>query len=91
MKLKEGKNDIQFTVRSKLQGTTHLLGKLYLWNHTDRVVISDVDGTITKSDKRGHLLTNLGVDWSQQGVCNLMQKIHAQGYKVLYLTARAIG
>jgi phosphatidate phosphatase LPIN len=79
-----------FTVKSKLQGTTNLLGKIYLWNCTDKIVVSDVDGTITKSDKRGHLLTNLGLDWSHDSVCLLMERISAQGYKILYLTARAI-
>jgi hypothetical protein len=27
----------------------------YLWSRTTKIVISDIDGTITKSDKLGHL------------------------------------
>ena len=29
--------------------------RLYLWRQTTKIVISDIDGTITKSDKLGHL------------------------------------
>jgi phosphatidate phosphatase LPIN len=34
---------------------------IFLWNCRARVVISDVDGTITKSDALGHLLPRVGI------------------------------
>jgi len=33
----------------------------------------------------------IDIDWSQPGVTELYQKIHHNGYRFLYLTARAIG
>ena len=56
-----------------------------------KIVISDVDGTITKSDVRGHIMPRMGIDWAQKGVVELYDKIHINGYGVLYLTARALG
>ena len=55
------------------------------------MVISDIDGTITKSDVFGHLLPLIGKDWAQSGVAQLFSKIKNNGYHIMYLTARAIG
>lgn len=51
------------------------------------MVISDIDGTITRSDVMGQLKTN----YIHKGVCLLYNEIHRRGYKLLYMTARAIG
>lgn len=64
---------------------------IYLWRYDDRVVVSDIDGTITKSDVLGHILPIIGNDWSQSGVAQLFTQIQDNGYKMLYLSARAIG
>ena len=66
-------------------------GHIYLWNHDDKVVISDIDGTITKSDTLGHIFTAVGKDWTHSGVANLYTNIASNGYKILYVTSRAIG
>lgn len=34
---------------------------IFLWRHTDKLVISDIDGTITKSDVLGHILPVIGM------------------------------
>lgn len=65
--------------------------KIFLWDWDTKVVISDVDGTITKSDALGHLFTMVGKDWTHSGVANLYSNIQKNGYKMLYLTSRAIG
>ena len=49
------------------------------------------DGTITKSDVLGHILPIIGRDWAQSGVAQLFTQIQDNGYKMLYLSARAIG
>ena len=56
-----------------------------------QIVISDIDGTITKSDVLGHLLPVIGRDWAQSGVAQLYTKIRNNGYQIIYLSARAIG
>lgn len=64
---------------------------IYLLRWNTRLVISDVDGTITKSDLLGHVLPPLGVDWSHAGITQLFHNIVQNGYEIMYLSARAIG
>jgi len=66
-------------------------GRVFFWNHDSKVVISDVDGTITKSDVRGHIFTRLGMDYAQPGVASVLTNFTVRGYKIMYLTARSIG
>lgn len=98
LKLKDGVNDASFSVTTQYQGTTRCHCNIYLWHSDDRIVVSDIDGTITKSDVLGQVLPMLGSvipmigsDWSQAGIAQLYQMIHRNGYKFLYLSARAIG
>ena len=89
--LKEGKNEVRFTVSSAHQGTHSISTDLYLWESDCKIVISDVDGTITRSDLLGQFLPIFGKDWSHNGVVDLFNNIQKNNYKMLYLTARAIG
>ena len=89
--LKEGRNDVVYTVTSSLQGVQQVHGRIFLWKSDSKIVISDVDGTITKSDVLGHLLTMMGKDWSHIGVARLYDLISKNGYKIVYLSSRAIG
>ncbi|XP_066519939.1 zgc:123305 [Hoplias malabaricus] len=91
LNLREGANKIVFSVTTQYQGTCRCEAAIYLWNWDDKVVISDIDGTITKSDALGHILPQLGKDWTHQGIAKLYHKIHQNGYKFLYCSARAIG
>ena len=54
--LKKGRNEIRFYVTSKYQGTHSLITDLYLWESDSKIVISDVDGTITRSDILGQII-----------------------------------
>ena len=55
-----------------MQGVQVVIGKIFLWDYTTKIVISDVDGTVTKSDALGHILPRLGLhDWSQPSICKL--------------------
>merc|ERR1719150_486181 len=91
LNLKKGANEIQFSVTTAYQGTTRCSCHVYLWDYTDKIVISDIDGTITKSDVLGHVMPIIGRDWAQSGVASLFSKIVANNYHILYLSARAIG
>lgn len=80
-----------------------------MWDFTDLVVVSDIDGTITKfvhgfllfltcidpdfvrSDGLGHVFAMIGRDWTHIGVAKLYTDITRNGYKIMYLTSRAIG
>ncbi|KAI4903522.1 hypothetical protein NFI96_027566 [Prochilodus magdalenae] len=91
LKLKEGPNDVTFSITTQYQGTCRCDGTIYLWNWDDKVIISDIDGTITKSDVFGQILPQLGKDWTHQGIAKLYHSVAENGYKFLYCSARAIG
>uniref|UniRef100_A0A8D2L8A1 phosphatidate phosphatase n=1 Tax=Varanus komodoensis TaxID=61221 RepID=A0A8D2L8A1_VARKO len=91
LNLRDGPNEIVFSVTTQYQGTCRCEATIYLWDWYDKVVISDIDGTITRSDALGHILPHLGKDWTHQGIVRLFHKIHLNGYKFLYCSARAIG
>lgn len=86
--LKQGENDLCFSVD---KGKALITSKLYLWKSNVPIVISDIDGTITKSDALGHVLTILGRDWTHPGVAKLFTDIKRNGYNIMYLTARSVG
>ncbi|TVY44917.1 Nuclear elongation and deformation protein [Lachnellula subtilissima] len=84
--LKAGPNPMSFTVN---RATCHAY--MYLWRYDVPVVISDIDGTITKSDALGHVLNMIGRDWTHIGVAKLYTEIVANGYNIMYLTSRSVG
>jgi len=89
--LEKGRNDICFVCKSSFSGIKTIQASIYLWPSTSKIIISDVDGTITKSDVLGQVLPFLGGDWAHEGVTELFTSITKRGYNILYLTARAIG
>uniref|UniRef100_A0A665WUT8 phosphatidate phosphatase n=1 Tax=Echeneis naucrates TaxID=173247 RepID=A0A665WUT8_ECHNA len=93
LKLKEGPNDVTFSITTQYQGTCRCEGTIYLWNWDDKVIISDIDGTITKSDVFGQILPQLGKDWTHQGIAKLNTDYTQRRGKwlFLYCSARAIG
>ncbi|KAG6595289.1 Phosphatidate phosphatase PAH1, partial [Cucurbita argyrosperma subsp. sororia] len=90
LNLKEGQNRIEFTFPTKVFGEQKVDAHIYLWKWNARIVISDVDGTITKSDVLGQFMPLVGMDWTQSGVAGLFSAIKENGYQLLYLSARAI-
>ena len=86
--LKQGANSITFSLSS---GIVACSARIFLWDCNDHIVVSDIDGTITKSDALGHVFTMMGRDWTHLGVAKLYTDIRRNGYKIMYLTSRAIG
>ncbi|KIW08721.1 uncharacterized protein PV09_00664 [Verruconis gallopava] len=86
LNLKPGANPMTFTVNKST-----CPAYLYLWRHDVPIVISDIDGTITKSDALGHLFNAIGRDWTHAGVAKLYTDIANNGYNLLYLTSRSVG
>ncbi|KAG6910120.1 hypothetical protein DXG01_012879 [Tephrocybe rancida] len=89
LNLKPGANTITFSLSTS--GTIACTARIFVWNSTDSVVVSDIDGTITKSDGLGHVFAMIGRDWTHLGVAKLYTDITRNGYKIMYLTSRAIG
>jgi phosphatidate phosphatase LPIN len=89
LNLKSGANTITFSLsNSTVPACT---ARIFVWDSTDLVVVSDIDGTITKSDGLGHVFAMIGRDWTHSGVAKLYTDIRRNGYKIMYLTSRAIG
>lgn len=86
-----GMNTIRFIVATSKHGKATCTSRLFLWRSDDKIVISDIDGTITKSDALGHLFQFVGKDWTHSGIANLFTDIARNGYRFMYLTSRAIG
>ncbi|CAJ0582471.1 unnamed protein product, partial [Mesorhabditis spiculigera] len=89
--LEMGVNDVRFSITTKFQGTTWCSCNVYLYKWYEKIVISDIDGTITKSDVLGHVIPAIGGQWAHTGVAELYSRIKANGYKIVYLSSRAIG
>lgn len=61
LNLRYGHNIIQYTAATAPTDDTYtdsskakrLSANIFLWHHSDKIIISDIDGTITKSDIRG--------------------------------------
>lgn len=87
MNLIDGRNTIMF----KVDGTSKTITTyLFLLRPDTRIVISDIDGTITKSDAWGHVYTMIGKDWTHSGVAELFDKISKNDYIFLYLSSRPL-
>jgi len=91
LNLRFGANTITYTVSSSLQGSQTVTGFIYFWPQNANIIVSDVDGTITKTDFLGHVLPYFGKDWSQPGIAPLFTNLRKNGYYILYLTSRPIG
>ena len=80
-----GQNKVEFSFG---KATLHSFIYFVRWDH--RMIISDIDGTITKSDLLGHLGHILGYDWTHSGVTGLFAAAAANGYGLLFLSSRSI-
>ncbi|XP_055812354.1 phosphatidate phosphatase PAH1-like isoform X2 [Solanum dulcamara] len=90
LKLKEGQNLVTFIFSTRVLGEQKVEAHIYLWKWNTRIVISDVDGTITKSDVLGQFMPLVGKDWTHSGIARLFCAIKENGYQLLFLSARAI-
>ncbi|XP_023636858.1 phosphatidate phosphatase PAH2 isoform X3 [Capsella rubella] len=88
--LKDGMNSVTFTFSTNIVGTQQVDARIYLWKWNARIVVSDVDGTITRSDVLGQFMPLVGIDWSQTGVTHLFSAVKENGYQLIFLSARAI-
>jgi phosphatidate phosphatase LPIN len=98
--LVRGRNRLEFFI----DAGTSACADLWLWSARDRIVVVDVDGTITKSDVLGlatsffsnlnpwtkNVAKTLNKDYTHDGVAEALTFISRCNYQMLYLTARPI-
>src|SRR5690606_13301889 len=65
---------------------------VFFWSPNQKLIVFDVDGTITKSDVVGYVETvYLGTfTHYHPGVCKFLSQMQGRGYELLYLTSRPI-
>jgi len=87
MRLNRGQNTIKFCAVTTSQ---YASAKIFLWDTNAKIVVTDIDGTITRSDMRGHLYSRFGVKWHHNAVSDCFAKVNGLGYKIVYVTARSM-
>ena len=85
--LNQGVNIAHYVLREN--PAVNVCGKIYFWNHNSKIVVTDIDGTLTKSDLLGILLFYFGRDWTRGGSVYFFNLLHQRGYKIIYLSARS--
>ena len=63
---------------------------IFLYSEDEKIVLTDIDGTITESDIKGHVSAFLGWSCHHLGVVQLFHGLASRGYRVVYLTARSM-
>ena len=64
---------------------------VYLYGQSERLVITDIDGTITTSNTKGFIYAQLGIEVEHRSVVRLFHTLQERNYTVMYLTARSMG
>lgn len=86
--LNPGLNIAHFVIRNNPK--VYLPCKIYLWKSDSKIIISDIDGTLTKSDLLGHIFYYLGKDWTRGSAVYFFNLLMERGYHIIYLTARSL-
>ena len=85
--LKPGLNTGYFSVDSL---NIRIPFNTFLYDQNARFVLTDIDGTITETDVKGHVFPMFGFTAHHEHVVELFHKIADNGYQIVYLTARSI-
>jgi len=64
--------------------------EVHLFTDNDKILISDVDGTLTKSDVGGLISNAVDKDFLHDGYAELIKKIADNGYKIVWITMRSL-
>jgi phosphatidate phosphatase LPIN len=91
--LKPGRNPIRYLLLDEQRVVGVAKAHIFLWKHSDSIVVSDIDGTITKSNVRGVLGTIISQQYEKVchvGICQILSRLSSSS-QVIYVTSRPIG
>ena len=71
---------------------TMISTRVFFYPHKSdcQIVISDIDGTVTKSDVLGHILPKFKYQWAHENIAEFCEEIIKHGYLLIFITARPI-
>lgn len=85
--LQDGENELLF----ELEGCTPLKSQLFLWPDDAKIVVSDIEGAITVSKSMaGFIGFFISRSAAHDGVAQLLNNIHKNGYKILYIATKTL-
>eukprot|EP00535_Pseudo-nitzschia_heimii_P004857 CAMPEP_0197186406 /NCGR_PEP_ID=MMETSP1423-20130617/13854_1 /TAXON_ID=476441 /ORGANISM="Pseudo-nitzschia heimii, Strain UNC1101" /LENGTH=428 /DNA_ID=CAMNT_0042637717 /DNA_START=196 /DNA_END=1482 /DNA_ORIENTATION=- len=90
--LKPGRNLIRYLLLDKQRVVGVAQAYIFLWSSSDSLVVSDIDGTITKSNARGILGTIISQQYGKVchvGICQLLSRLSSTS-QVVYVTSRPL-
>ena len=93
LNLNEGINSLIYIVKGNFGKEYRFNSRIFFYKFKphNRIIVSDVDGTITKSDVFGHVLPRINIDWAHEGIAEFYTNLKKRGYIIVYLTSRNIG
>jgi len=90
--LKPGRNPIRYLLLDELRVVGVAQANIFLWKHSDSIVVSDIDGTITKTNARGIVGTIMTEQYEKvchEGICDILSRL-SESSRVVYLTSRPL-
>ena len=85
--LNKGQNNGKFVVNDL---DIEIDFNVFYYDQNSRFVMTDIDGTITESDIKGHVFPIFGFAADHDFVVELYDKVGQNGYNMVYLTARSM-
>ena len=64
--------------------------EIYLYDINDRIIVSDMDGTMTKTDVRGLYHNCKGNHYLHDGYETFMRELINSGYQAIWITMRSL-
>ena len=61
-----------------------------MFHDNDKILVSDFDGTATKSDLGGMISNTLDTSYLHESYSELIKKVSDNGYKIVWLTMRSL-
>lgn len=91
--MRKGLNTLEFKLTGNFGKVWFIKSRIffYTFKQHQRIIVSDVDGTITRSDVFGHILPFYNNSWTHANIAQLFTKLYERKYIIIYLTARNIG
>ena len=87
MQLQTGRNETRFSIEDLGIDVSF---SIYLFTNDTKFIVSDIDGTITRSDVRGFVGGKFGFEVHHLDVVRFLHNANVNGYQILYLTARPV-